>query len=230
MFKDSIDPKVNVRIVARERGKKVPSLCREGHNIWVNQGRQYLAEVISPLNSSFAAHYNDSPVRFVRYMGLGIGGDAQLIDIAATFPTSLDVDYPGQNIFSDEDIAATQLERPVKVSGVAGVGSSAGVWMNSVTAPPTISGSPVTQVEFDALFDNNDINLSGSYPSVPVSEIGLFLSSEEPSRTSEEVYDYLTAPAHINDATRQKLVAYNTFDAITKTVSVALEVHWQISF
>jgi hypothetical protein len=230
MFKDSIDPKVNVRIIARERGKKVPSLCREGHNIWVNQGRQYLAEVISPLNGSFAAHYNDSPVRFVRYMGLGIGGDSQVLDLSVTYPT-LDTDYPGQEVFSDEDITVTQLERPVKVSGVAGVGSSAGVWMNSVTAPPAVfTGTPVTGVEFDALFDNADLNLAGAYPSVPVTEIGLFLSSEEPSRTSEEVYDYLTAPAYINDTTRQKLVAYNTFDAITKTVSVALEVHWQIQF
>jgi hypothetical protein len=229
MFKDFIDPRVNVRIIARERGKKVPSLCREGHNIWVNQGRQYLAEVISPLNGSFAAHYNDSPVRFVRYMGLGIGGDSQVLDLSVTYPT-LDTDYPGQETFSDEDITVPYLERPVKVSGTAGVGSSPGVWMNSVTAPPTFSGSPVTTVEFDALFDNNDINLSGDYPSVPLTEIGLFLSSEEPSRTSEEVYDYLTAPAYINASTRQKLIAYNTFDAITKTVSVALEVHWEIQF
>lgn len=229
MFKDSIDPKVNVRIIARERGKKVPGLCREGHNIWVNQGRQYLAEVISPLNGSFAAHYNDSPVRFVRYMGLGVGGDSQVLDLSTVYPT-LDTHYPGQETFSDEDITVTQLERPVKVSGTAGVGSSAGVWMNSVTAPPSFTGTPNTNVEFDALFDNNDINLSGDYPSVPLTEIGLFLSSEEPSRTSEEVYDYLTAPAYINDTTRQKLIAYNTFDAITKTVSVALEVHWEIQF
>lgn len=226
MFKDLIDAKVNVRITARERGKRVPQLCREGHNIWVNQGRQYLAEVISPLNGSFAAHYNDSPVRFVRYMGLGIGGDSQ----TATIPAAFDTDYPGQNIYDDETITVAYLERPVKVSGTAGVGSSAGVWMNSVTAPPTFSGSPVTKVEFDTLFDTADLHLSGAYPSVPVSEIGLFLSSEEPSRTSEEVYDYLTAPAYINASTRQKLIAYNTFDTITKTVSVALEVHWEISF
>jgi hypothetical protein len=230
MFKDAIDPKVNVRIVARERGKRVPQLCREGHNIWVNQGRQYLAEVISPLDGSFDAHYNDSTVRVVRYMGLGIGGDSQLVtDIPGTYPT-LDTHYPGQNTFDDATVTVPYLERPVKVSGTAGVGTSAGVWMNSVTAPPTFSGSPITKVEFSALFDNSDLHLSGAYPAVPVSEIGLFLASESASRTSEEVYDYITGPAYINTSTRQKLIAYNTFDTITKTASVALEVHWEIEF
>jgi hypothetical protein len=230
MFKDVIDPKVNVRIIARERGKKVPSMCREGHNIWVNQGRQYLAEVISPSDGTFTAHYNDSVVRVVRYMGLGIGGDSQQVtDIAGTYPT-LEAHYPGQNVYDDNTITVSYLERPVKVSGTAGVGASAGVWMNSVTAPPPFTGSPVTNVEFGALFNNNDLHLAGAYPSVPVSEVGLFLSSESASRTSEEVYDYLTGPAHINTSTRHQLIAYNTFDTITKTVSVALEVHWEIMF
>jgi len=229
MFKDIMDAKVNVKITARERGKRVPQLCREGHNIWVNQGRQYLAEVISPSDGTFAAHFNDSTVRVVRYMGFGIGGDAQGIDIAGTYAT-LDTHYPGQNIFDDDTVTVPYLERPVKVSGAAGVGASAGVWMNSVTAPPTFSGSPITKVEFDTLFDSNALHLSGAYPSVPISEIGLFLSSEQASRTSEEVYDYITGPAYINTSTRPKLIAYNTFDTITKTVSVALEVHWEVQF
>jgi len=230
MFKDIIDPKVNVRIIARDRGKKVPSMCREGHNIWVNQGRQYLAEVISPSDGTFTEHFNDSTVRVVRYMGLGIGGDSQLVaDIAGTYPT-LEAHYKGQNTYSDGELTTSYLERPVKVSGTAGVGASAGVWMNSVTAPPPFIGSPITKVEFSALFNNNDLHLAGAYPSVPVSEIGLFLASESASRTSEEVYDYLTGPAYINTSTRQKLIAYNTFDTIVKTVSVALEVHWEIQF
>ncbi len=226
MFKDIIDAKVNVRIIARERGKRVPQLCREGHNIWVNQGRQYLAEVISPLNGSFAAHDNDAPVRVVQYMGLGIGGDSQL----ATPDAALTADYPGQSTYSDELLTIPYLERAVKVSGTAGVGASAGVWMNEVAAPPPYTGSPVTKVTFTSLFSTADLQLSGAYPAVPVSEIGLFLSSESASRTSEEVYDYITGPAYINTSTRQKLIAYNTFDTITKTVSVALEVHWEIQF
>jgi hypothetical protein len=233
MFRDIIDVKTNVKIIARDdRGKKVPGLCREGHNIWVNLGRQYLAEVISPLNSSFAAHYADSPIRVTQYMALGIGGNSQLIDdIAGTYPT-LDTHYPGQNTFDDTVLTVPYLERPVKVSGVAGVGTLAGVWMNSVTAPPTFGGSPITKVTFDCLFNYTDINLGGAYPSVPLSEIGLMLSNQQASRTSQEVYDYSVGahPEHINYSTRQRLIAYNTFDTISKTVAVAFEVYWEIVF
>lgn len=227
MFSDLVEAKVNVRITARERGKIVAR--REGHNIWVNQGRQYLAEVISPLNSSFTSHYNDAPIRVVRYMGVGIGGDSQILDIAGTYPT-LDTHYPGQNNFDDETITVPYLERPVKVSGTAGVGTSSGVWLNQVAAPPVFSGTPITKVEFEALFNNTDLQLGGAYPSVPISEIGLYLSNEQASRQSDEVYDYLNPPAYINASTRQKLIAYNTFDTISKTVSVALEIHWEIQF
>jgi hypothetical protein len=227
MFKDIIEAKSNVRIVARERGKKIPSQCRESHNVWVNIGRQYLAEVISPL-AGFAGHVNNS---VVHYMALGIGGNSQLFDIAVSYPL-LDTHYPGQNTYDDTVLTTNYLERPVKVTGTAGVGTSPGVWLSSVTAPPTFSGTPITNVTFDTLFQYTDINLMPSYPSVPLSEIGLILSSEPASLTSEDVYDYSPSahPAHINIATRQRLVAYNTFDTITKTVSVALEVYWEIQF
>lgn len=211
-------------------GKLVRSLCREGHNIWVNQGRQYLAEVISPLNALFDTHYAEgSGIRVVKYMAVGIGGDSQAIDVAGTYPT-LDTHYPGQQIFSDSDITVPYLERPVKVSGTAGVGPSAGVWLSTVTAPPTFSGSPITKVEFVTTFDTSDLHLSGAYPAVPLSEIGLLLSTETENRDSDEVYDYGSPPDYINASGRQKLIAYNTFSTITKTSSVSLEVHWEIQF
>lgn len=225
MFRDGIEAKSNVFITARERGKKVAALCRESHNVWVNNGRQYLAEVISP-TSGFAAHYNDSPIRVVQYMALGIGGDEQTADISVEYPT-LDTHYPGLNTFDDDSLTTPYLERPIKVTGVAGVGTSAGVWMNDVVAPPDLSG--VTVVEFQSLFSTTDLQLGGSYPAVPLSEIGLMLSIEEPSRTSEEVYDYAASP-WINTSSRQQLIAYNTFATITKTASVALEIHWEIQF
>lgn len=226
MFRDLVEAKVNVRITARERGKKVPRHCREGHNIWVNQGRQYLAEVISPKDNTFGDHYLEPPVRVVRYMGLGIGGDSQSLTPAGALVT----DYPGQNLFDDTVLTTTYLERPVKVTGTAGTGSAAGVWLKDVVAPPTFSGSPITKVEFETLFTNSDLHLSGAYPSVPLSEIGLFLSTETASRPSDEVYDYANPPTYVNAATRQKLIAYNTFDTIAKTSSISLEVHWEISF
>jgi hypothetical protein len=161
-------------------------------------------------------------------MALGIGGDSQLL-APGTFPT-LDSHYPGQNTYDDTLITTNYLERPIKVTGTAGTGTAPGVWMNSVTAPPTFGGTPITKVEFDCLFDYTDCQLGGAYPSMPLSEAGLMLSSEQASRLSNEVYSYASPPDYINTSTRQKLLAYNTFDTISKTVSVALEIHWEIQF
>ena len=226
MFKDVIQVKNNVFVTARERGKKVPSLCREGHNSWVDLGRQYLAEVMSPLNTSFNAHYNDSPVRVIKYMGLGIGGDAQLIDIASTYPT-LNSHYPGQNIFDDGLLSTQYLERPVKVTGTPGTTGTTGVWMSSVSAPPAFGTNKVT---FTCLFETADLHLGGAYPSMPLSELSLVLSSQAASMLWEAVYDSTNPPSYINTSTRQRLVAYNTFDTLAKTSSVSLEINWEIEF
>lgn len=225
MIVDVIQAKSNVFITARERGKRVPALCRDSHNIWVNFGREFLAQVISP-TAGFANRINTG---MVRYIGLGVGGVDQGVDIAGTFPT-INTHYPGQNTYSDAVISTAYLERPAKVSGTAGVGASPGVWMKEMSAPPTFSGSPASKVDFEVLFNTTDLHLSGAYPSVPLSEIGLMLSSASLSLDSNEVYDYGSAPAYINAATRQKVIAYNTFDTITKTTAVSLEIHWQIQF
>ena len=227
MFADLLQAKSNVWITARdERGKKVPGSCRESHNIWVNNGRQYLAEVIAPNNASYTTRVNDG---IVRYIALGIGGADQTINVDGTYPT-LGTHYPGQNTYLDNDISINYLERPIKSSGTAGVGSSPGVWMNSVTQPPPFSGSPTTIVSFDALFANADCHLAGAYPAMPLSEVALLLNTELASLNSDQVYDFTSGPAYINAASRQKILAYNTFETITKTVTVALEIHWEIQF
>jgi hypothetical protein len=232
-FSEKIEVKNNVTIIARERGKKVPGLCRETHNTWVNFGRLYLAEVISPFDTGtghdYARHYGESSVsRVVRYMGIGIGSADQLLDIATLYPT-LNSHYPGQNTYTDSDITVNYLERPVKVTGTAGVGSSPGVWMSSLGYPLIFSGSPVHKVEYMTYFSETDLNLSGAYPSVPLSECALILSNEVASRLSDEVYDYGSSPDYIG-AERQLVLAYNAFNTISKTLAVALELHWEISF
>jgi hypothetical protein len=233
MIKNTIEFSANVYLIARERGKRVPKLCHEGHNVWVNLGRQYLAEVVSPLNSSFNAHYADSPVRVVRYVGLGIGSHNQLVDIPSVYPT-LNADYPGQNTFTDISLMTNCLERPVKVTGTAGGGTAPGVWMSSVGAPPVFSsdpgpGTPTTRVKYTTLFTYTDINLAGAYASVPLSEVALFLSSVQSSRLSNEVYNYTGPPDYIG-ASRQHPIAYHAFDTISKTVSVNYEVVWELQF
>jgi len=228
-FLDKIEPKANVRIVARERGKRVPALCREDHNTWVNFGRQYLAEVISPLDLTFAKHYGESSaIRVVRYVAMGIGGAEQVVSVAATYPT-LNTHYPGQNTYSDSNVAINYLERPMKVTGVPGVSNDPGVWGNSLSAPPDFVGTPVTRVDFVAFFSETDLHLGGTYPAVPLSECGLMLSDVTISRLSNQVYHYSSPPAYIGSL-RQYVVAYNAFATLVKTAAVTLEIHWEISF
>lgn len=230
MLTEIIQAKVNVTIIARERGKIRRDLCRRGHNIWVNLGRQYLAEVISPLDNNYDKHYGEgTAVRVTKWMGLGIGSDEQTVDIAATYPT-LDSHYPGQNLASDSVLSTAYLERPIKVSGTAGTGAAAGVWLKEVAAPPTFSGTPVHIVTFTTLFGNTDAHLGGSYPAVPLSECGLFLSDQQESLVSSQVYDYGNPPGYVNTSTRQLLIAYNGFAPLTKTPSVSLELNWEIQF
>lgn len=228
MFLDRIHAKSNVFITAWERGKRVPSLCHEGHNIWVNFGREYLAKVVSPA-SGFSGHQDDS---VIKYIGLGVGGADQNSNVDTAYPT-IAAHYPGQLTYDDTTPTISFLQRPVKVTGTAGVGTAPGVWLKTLVSDathPTYSGSPASTVEYLALFTETDLHLGGSYPAVPLSEVGLFLSSQIPSRLSNEVYDYGSPPTYINAATRQRLVAYHPFAQLTKTTGVVLEIRWQLQF
>lgn len=232
-FQEKIEAKTNVKIIARERGKIVPSMCRDVHNTWVNYGRKYLAEVISPFDSGvgndYTKHYGDgSMTRVVRYIGVGIGGAEQLLNIETVYPT-LASHYPGRNTYTDSDIAINYMQRPVKVQGTPGGGANPGTWMLSIGYPLIFSGTPVHKVEYMTFFSEADINISGAYPAVPLSECALMLTNEEPSKLSNEVYDYGSSPDYIG-AERQLVLAYNAFATIVKTLAVALEIHWEISF
>jgi hypothetical protein len=215
----------NVQIVGRERGKKVPSACREGHNRWVNFGREYLAHVITP-NASWE-HLNNA---VVKYMGFGVGG----ADQTASVTGDLAAHYPGQATFVDNDLTVAYLERPIKVTGTPGVGTSAGVWLKEITVDgsttPSFIGNPATTVEFVTTFGATDLHLGGAYTNIPLSEIGLYLSSSAASLVSNQVYDYGSSPAYINITTRQRLLAYFPFAPITKTPAIALEARWQLQF
>lgn len=216
----------NVSIVVRERGKRVQQHCREDHNVWVDLGREYLARIISP-NTGFTNHYAEPPVEVVRFMGVGIGGDSQRHPEAYISP--LKDDYPPAtgnmpggwgNKQSDEDTTVTVLERPVKIN------PTTPIWLDNVITPVTFLNSGKT-VRFDHLFDETVINSVGPYTVVPLSEIGLFLSTKD--KDAANVYDLSNPPSMIG-AGRQTLLAYNTFEPIPKTVSFSLEVRWELRF
>jgi len=204
-FLDTIEVRQNLIITARERGKIVAR--REGHNIWVDLGREYLASLIAYSSMSpLTAEREDR----IRYMGAGMGGDRQLA-LGTANAEPLLTPYPGTNAQTDSDAGVTSLERPVRVSGGAtaypGVGTD--VWLGQLAAP---AAHPLaTQTKFVRIFTSGEINY-GTFLTVPLSEIGLFTGLADPA-----VYN-------------NTLVAYDTFDTISKTAAFELEVDWTIRF
>jgi len=83
------------------------------------------------------------------------------------------------------------------------------VWLGQLAAP---AAHPLaTQTKFVRIFTSGEINY-GTFLTVPLSEIGLFTGLADPA-----VYN-------------NTLVAYDTFDTISKTAAFELEVDWTIRF
>jgi hypothetical protein len=64
-----IEVKGWVRTLCRERGKIVPGSRREGHNIWTNTGREFLAMLMTYMPGGQTPYRNDR----MAYLGVGIG-------------------------------------------------------------------------------------------------------------------------------------------------------------
>ncbi len=202
---EEIEVKQNLHLVMRERGKIVGR--RDGHNIWLNLGREYLASLIAYATfSPLTPERNDR----IRYMGFGIGGTRQVAPgVANVAPIS--PPYTGTNNQTDTDPTITRLERPVRLSG-SGTnypGLAGDVWVGQVQAPAV--HVTATEVTFTRLFTSEEISY-GSFLSVPISEVGLFTNAANPNY-------YLNT-----------IVAYDTFDTLSKTSAFELEVSWTIRF
>lgn len=202
---DTIEVKSNVYLTMRERGKITAK--REGHNIWLNTGREYLAELISYL--SFSPDTTERDDR-VKYMGFGIGGTRQLALTAANTAPVVTA-YPGTNLQTDTDPTVIQIERPVRVSGstLTYPGQAGDAWIGQVQAPPV---HPVaTQTTFRRVFTQTEISYS-SLVSIPLSEVALFTAAADPENF------------------KNIAIAYDTFDTLSKTGAFDLEVVWTIKF
>lgn len=202
---DEIEVKQNLKIIARERGKIVER--REGHNIWLNLGREWLARLIA-----YASFGPDTPEEDnrVKYIGFGVGGTQQLAPGTANSPP-ISPPYTGTNSHTDTDPTLTTLERPVRVSGSSAAypGLAGDEWIGLIQAPAT--HALATETTFSRVFTQTEI----SYPpflSVPLSEIGLFIASSDP-----ENY-------------QNTMIAYDTFDTLSKTLAFELEVQWTVKF
>jgi len=221
----------NVHIKIREHGKLIDE--RSGHNVWVERGRQYLAEIMA-----YASYGPDTFERAdrIRYFGVGIGGFQQ----QAIVPAALDTAYPvGSDPFATsgkeyrEDFPyihdsgppvthspLTTLERPVRITGGANPYGTAVVGDRWLVNTPNFFTTHLTlfEVTVHAVIDctAGDI-VYGAFTDVPISEAGLFT-------------DELAVDPTDGTVPFKPLMAYITFDTITLNSSLQLEFIWSIQF
>ena len=201
----TVQVKNNLSLIARERGKIVAR--REGHNIWLDLGREYLARLIAYASFSPLTTYRDDRIR---YMGFGIGGDRQIAPAVANSPP-LSTAYPGTNTQTDSDPAVTMLERPVRITGTSTPPpyNANDQWLGQVQSPPTFD--TFNKVTHRRLLSSVEVSYA-PFQTVPISEIGLFTSLADPKLP------------------HNTMVAYDTFETISKTDAFELEVAWTIIF
>ncbi len=214
--------KDNVFIKVFERGKL--RTTRSGHNVWVENGNQFLAQLISFLQFS-----PDVPERTdrVRYMGFGIGSVAQG-DISSVSAPPFSTSYPagddpnattGNTYNKDYPISPmiSTLERPVRVTGGTNPYSTAppsDIWL--VEHPDFFTThQSLTSVNFHGIVSGPDGDVAyGPFTSVPLSEVGLFTDAVPVSPF----------------VPFSPLVAYFSFDTIPMTPDTVVELIWTVSF
>jgi hypothetical protein len=209
----------NVFITARDRGKIVAR--REGHNVFVQRGHQWLAEVVSCL--SFAPETPERNDR-LRYMQYGIGGKLQSWQVLADAPP-FSVSYPAgsdpnattgysyDKTYPTYPLIST-LERPVRVSGGAlpYPGDPTDVWL--VDAPKLYATHPSryeTAIHSRLIGSDGDV-VYGGFTSMPLSEMGLL--------TNEVGVGLATAFSPV--------MAYYTFDTILMSPTMDIETIWTL--
>jgi hypothetical protein len=207
----------NVVIKIYRRGKLVD--VREGHNVFPDIGREWLAKLVS-----LTAHDPDvgeTDYR-IKYMGLGMGSIMQSDPWLYTtqYPPGSDPNATSGNEYSKDypvNPLITTLERPVRISGgvTAYPGAGGDVWLRGPSAPDFIINHPTLySTEYHAFFDGTIGELCYSpFLMMPISEAGLFLSS---ATTPGQPYN--------------TLVAYYSFATIQMTTETELEIIWTVNF
>jgi hypothetical protein len=201
-IQETIPVKSNLILTLRERGKIMAR--REGHNIWLATGREFIAQLIA-----YASLSPDTPIRNdrLKYMGVGIGGTAQRqLSHANSAPIS--PPYTGNNAQTDSNPLVTTLERPVRISGSSSAypGLAGDQWIGAVQAPTTGTGGDRV---FRRVFTAEEVSYS-PFLSVPLSEVMLFTSAADPENFQNVG------------------MGYDTFDTLSKTAANNLEIVWTI--
>jgi hypothetical protein len=210
----TIEVKSNMKLTARERGKIVAR--REGHNIFLNVGREWLSKLcsyavlpsvgVAPTHPDNAAEYHR-----IRYIGFGIGGNRQIAPASLFTNPPLDA-FSATFTQGDDDLTVYRLETPVPITTTVGAPPYDQQWLGQVVAPPTYPN--VGHVRYSRLFTELELTF-GSYALMPLSEIGLFTNAH---RYDEE------------PTTSGSMVAYDTFNTLSKTNAIAIEIEWTLRF
>lgn len=184
--------KNNVEIEVRERGKVVAR--RESHNIWTQSGKSWLGHLVS--YSSFSPDTFWGDLR-LKYMGFGIGGVLQTSALANVPPLS--VDYPGGATQTNLDDRVERLERHILVSP--------GSFFKQLGSVDLVSPY---HLRLTVSLSADDLNLSGMYLSLPLSEVGLFPGGVDLNSSSE------------------RCLGYDVFDPVPKSLVQDMTVRWTL--
>jgi len=195
---------------------------RESHNIFLNYGRDWIAHLVGLSANGPDVVFRDDRLR---YMAFGIGGDSQLIAHATV--EAMHADYTGYAqdwggvaaastpLQKDTDPTVLGLEWPVLVNATE--------WYDDISAPATFPSVGI--IRLTSVLGVNEVSFL-THTSVPLSEIGLFTQgiTTQPGGLTREPIVHGTLPL------TKYMVAYNTFDTLSKTSAFVLQVDWELRF
>lgn len=213
--------KPNVFIKARRNGKLF--FDWEGHNVWTDHGRAYLAQMLA-----FTSFGPDTPViatSRIKHMTVGVGGNLQgaiPAPVTTGYPAGFDPNATAGNAYNHLYPVVppiSTLERPVRFSGGTNPYNTAAggdVWLSTTALPKFFTQRPGNGVLAVKLFisgSGGDVAYS-TFTNVPLSEAGLVLSGD----------------ANVN-AAYNLVVAYINFPPkLVITNVVEAELTWLVQF
>lgn len=146
--KSVVEVKGWVKTFMRQNGKIVPGSHREGHNIWTNTGREYLALLMSIETGPSTAFRSDR----MAYIGVGTGSTIEDVGVTKLVQP---VEYQVGQFLAPLDVPPTFPLTPTRTT----------VRYNRTFAENEITLSPGTQVNISemGLFTNGSPTASPAY-------------------------------------------------------------------
>lgn len=212
----------NVRLRLIDKDGRVEEE-REGHNLFLDYGREWLAELIA-LNAGYATFRNDR----IRYMAFGIGGTSQSVPTATINTMQPGIHPQWGQAFAGAGVDPTQDDTTPTVTGLEWPVNirepSPGTpdYYDDIAAPAVFPDTGI--VRFTSVLGYDEVSYSGTlgtFTSVPLSEVGLFTESV----TAQTVVPW---NATVAPAGERYMVAYHTFDTLSKTSAFVLQTDWEI--